>query len=58
MLLSQLFMAMFGWMNPQQHRDYKCLSKENRSLRRALRDAERSPKQPDENPDKKEPARP
>ena len=57
-LLSQLFMALFGWMNPQQHREYKRLSKENRALRRALRDPERSDKQPHENPDKKEPARP
>jgi len=51
-------MALFGWMNPQQHREYKRLSKENRALRRALRDPERSDKQPHENPDKKEPARP
>ncbi len=51
-------MAMFGWMNLQPHREYKRLSKENRALRRALRDPERSAKQPDENPHKKEPARP
>ncbi|MCH8151911.1 MAG: hypothetical protein IH830_06015 [Planctomycetes bacterium] len=56
--LSQLFMAMFGWMNPQQHHEYKRLSKENRALRRALRDPERSAERPDENPHKKEPERP
>lgn len=51
-------MAMFGWMNPQQHHEYKRLSKENRALRRALRDPERSAERPDENPHKKEPERP
>ncbi len=58
MLLSQLFMAMCGWMNPEQHREYKRLRKENRALRRAQRDPERSGRQPDQNPDKKESARP
>ncbi len=57
MLLSQLFMAMRGWMNPEQHREYKRLRKENRALRRARRDPERSGKQPAQNPDKKESAR-
>ncbi len=51
-------MAMFGWMNPEQHRESKQLTKENLALRRALHESERSGKQADENPDKKKPARP
>ena len=37
MLLSRLLIALFGWLNPDQHREYKRLRRENRRLRRALR---------------------
>ncbi len=32
---------MFGWINPEQHREYRRLRKEHRELRRALKKRER-----------------
>ncbi len=36
MLVSRLLIALFGWLNPDQHREYKRLREENRRLRHAV----------------------
>jgi hypothetical protein len=40
MLVSGLLGALFGWLNPDQHRQYKRLREENRRLRRALSESD------------------
>ena len=41
MHLTRLPLWLFGWLIPEQHREYKRLMKENRRLRRAIREQDR-----------------
>ena len=47
-LVSRLLVALFGWLNPDQHREYKRLRDENRRLRRALRESDLGGEHPGE----------
>lgn len=40
---------LFGWINPERHAEYKQLLRENKRLRRAIRDRERSERLTDSN---------
>ena len=40
--LTRLCLCLFGWINPERHSEYKQLLQENRRLRRAIRERERS----------------
>ena len=48
MLVSRLLIALFGWVNPDQHREYKRLREENRRLRHALRESDQRGEHPGE----------
>ncbi len=40
--LERLRLFLFGWMNSEAHREYRKLVRENRRLRRAIREREQS----------------
>ncbi len=48
MLVSRLLIALFGRLNPDEHREYKRLREENRRLRRALRESDQRGERPGE----------